>query len=84
MLGAAYLASALISSSFEKNVGQWLTETTRFVIVEITEREDDAAQIAAALTGAASQTGIDTADGFKAALKPYEPVLAADGRLDDL
>jgi signal transduction histidine kinase len=79
MLGAAYLASALISSSFQKNVGQWLTETARFVIVEITDREDDAAQIAAALTGAASQTGNETADGFKAALKPYEPVLAADG-----
>ena len=79
MLGAAYLASALISSSFEKNAGQWLTETARFVIVEITDREDDAAQIAATLTGAVSQTANETVDGFKAALKPYEPVLAADG-----
>ena len=46
MLGAAYLATRLISGAFEKNVGQWLTETTRFVVVEIVEREDDAAHLA--------------------------------------
>ena len=78
MLGAAYLASALISSSFEKNAGQWLTETARFVIVEITDREDDAAQIAAVAARGRPDAN-ETVDGFKAALKPYEPVLAADG-----
>ncbi|MFI5012539.1 MAG: ATP-binding protein [Hyphomicrobiales bacterium] len=79
MLGAAYLASTLITATFERNVGQWLTETARFVIVEIVERENDAAQIATTLTGAVSQTGNETAEGFKAALKPYEPILAAEG-----
>jgi signal transduction histidine kinase len=79
MLGAAYLASTLIASSFEKNVGQWLTETTRFVIVEITDREDDAARIATTLTGAIGPASSDTVEGAKAALKPFEPVLAANG-----
>ncbi|SDR56154.1 Signal transduction histidine kinase [Rhizobiales bacterium GAS113] len=79
MLGAAYLASRLISGSFERNVGQWLTETARFVVVEIMDREDDAAQIATTLTGAVSQTANETVEGLKAALKPHEPILAADG-----
>ena len=79
MLGAAYLATRLISGAFEKNVGQWLTETARFVVVEIMDREDDAAQIAATLTGAVSQTSNETVEALKAALKPHEPVLAADG-----
>ncbi|MFI4994761.1 MAG: ATP-binding protein [Hyphomicrobiales bacterium] len=79
MLGAAYLASTLIASSFEKNVAQWLTETARFIIVEIMEREDDAARIATTLTGAVGQTSSETVEGLKAALKPYEPILAADG-----
>jgi len=79
MLGAAYLASALIASSFQKNVGQWLTETTRFVIVEITERENDAARLATTLTGSVGPVSADTIESLKAALRPFEPILAADG-----
>jgi signal transduction histidine kinase len=79
MLGAAYLASTLVASTFQKNVGQWLTETTRFVVVEIVEREDDAAHLATALTGAVGPASSESVDGLKAALKTFEPILAANG-----
>jgi signal transduction histidine kinase len=79
MLGAAYLASALVANSFQKNIGQWLTETARFVIVEIIEREDDAARIATALVGAVGSSSGENIDGLRAALKPFEPILGADG-----
>jgi signal transduction histidine kinase len=77
MLGAAFLASTLIAGAFEKNVGQWLSETTKFVTVEITEREDDAAQVVATLARAASQVTGDTPESLGTVLKAYEPLLGA-------
>jgi signal transduction histidine kinase len=79
MLAASYLASTLIAGAFEKNVGQWLSETTQFVTLEITEREDDAAQIAATLRGAASQAAGEASNAAGATLKAYQPMLSAVG-----
>jgi signal transduction histidine kinase len=79
MLGAAYLASTLVANTFQRNIGQWLTETARFVIVEIIEREDDAAHIATALVGSTSSSSSETVEGLEAALKPFWPILTADG-----
>jgi signal transduction histidine kinase len=79
MLAASYLASTLIAGAFEKNVGQWLSETTQFVTLEITEREGDAAQIAAPLRAAASQAAGEASDPTSVALKVYQPLLSAVG-----
>jgi signal transduction histidine kinase len=79
MLGAAYLASTLIASAFQKNVGQWLSETARFVTVEVTEREGDAAQVAATLAAMVGKTTPGTPQAFEAALRTYHPILSAYG-----
>ncbi|MGO4735797.1 ATP-binding protein [Bosea sp. 2KB_26] len=46
MLTSAYVAARLISSAFEANVEQWLGETSRFFMLEVTEATQEAQRVA--------------------------------------
>src|SRR5438105_12291491 len=50
MLAAAYLAASLISGAFQDNVEQWLTDTSRFFLLELKDAESDAGRLAKVLS----------------------------------
>src|SRR5690349_18449045 len=46
MLASAYVAARLISNAFERNVEQWLGETSRFFKLEVREATAEAQRVA--------------------------------------
>ncbi|MGO4671673.1 ATP-binding protein [Bosea sp. 2YAB26] len=49
MLTSAYVAARLISSAFEANVEQWLGETSRFFMLEVTEATQEAQRVSSVI-----------------------------------
>jgi signal transduction histidine kinase len=58
MLAAAYLAASLISGAFLKNVEEWLTDTSRFFVLELSDAESDSARLAKVLSTRVPELGL--------------------------
>lgn len=66
MLGAAYVAAQLMSRAFERNVAQWLAETSGFFKLEANEAANDARRAAEVIGRSLGEGGATDLKAFAA------------------